>query len=151
MAGENQDLIKKLNDLIALDMDATNAYGVAISRMSVAFLQERLRQFQQDHERHVRELSQIVKLHGGEPRQAPDVKGYLLQGFTAISAATGDEAALRAMHSNEQLTTRTYQKAVEQDWPMEVSALIESNAADERRHLAFVEGALQNRSWKRAG
>ncbi len=150
MAQDDQRLIDRLNDLIALDLDAVNAYAAAIGRMSVPFLQERLRLFQQDHERHIRELSQSVRLHGGEPRQKPDVKGFILKGFTAITSAMGDEAALRAMQTNEELTVHTYEKAMHEDWPTEVSALIEGNYADERRHLAFVEDALHNRTWKKA-
>ncbi len=151
MAEEMHEIVEKLNDLIALDIDAVNAYEAAIGRMNVPVLRERLRQFQQDHERHIRELSQAVMFYAGEPRQRPDAKGYILKGFTSITAAMGDEAALRAMHANEQLTTRTYQKALEkQDWPADVATLIARNYADEQRHLASVEDALQNRSWKQA-
>ncbi len=150
MAQEDRDLTDRLNELIALDIDAVSAYGAAIRHIGVPFLQERLRLFQQDHERHIRELSQAVKLHGGEPRQKADVKGFFIQGFTAITAAMGDEAALRAMQTNEELTTHTYQKAMHENWPMEVSALIEGNYADEQRHLAFVQDALHNRTWKKA-
>lgn len=150
MAQEHKELIGRLNDLIALDIDAVNAYGAAVSRMNVPFLQERLKLFQQDHERHIRELSQAVRAHGGEPRQKPDVKGFILKGFTAVTSEMGDEAALRAMQGNEQLTTHTYEKATHESWPADVSPLIESHYADERRHLAFVEDAIHNRTWSQA-
>ncbi|HSP78238.1 MAG TPA: DUF2383 domain-containing protein, partial [Myxococcaceae bacterium] len=62
MAAMNQKkMVEKLNDLIALDYDAVGAYEAAINRMDVEFLRMRLREFQQDHERHIRELSQAVQ------------------------------------------------------------------------------------------
>jgi uncharacterized protein (TIGR02284 family) len=140
--------IEQLNDLIALDIDAINAYQAAISRMSVPLLKEQLLQFQQDHERHVKDLSGYVTNLGGKPREKPDLKGFFIKGFTAVTSMMGDEAALIAMRGNEQLTTRTYKNALGHNWTTEIRATIESNFADEQRHLAFILEALKNRAWE---
>src|ERR1041385_2462108 len=134
--------IDKLNDLIALDLDAVNAYESAIKRIKAVDVARQLRQFQLDHERHVTDLTACVLKLGGKARTKPDVKGFFIQGFTAVTSMMGDEAALRAMRGNEQVTTRTYARALESVWPDDVRALIERNLADERRHLAFIEEAL---------
>jgi uncharacterized protein (TIGR02284 family) len=149
MAQDMNRIIDKLNDLIALDIDAVNAYEAAIRRIDTTFLREPLRQFQSDHERHIRDLSEFVISFGGKPRERPDVKGFFLQAFTAVSSMMGDEAALHAMQGNERLTNRTYEAALEEIWPESVRAVIEQNYRDEQRHLAFVQDAIQNRAWER--
>lgn len=151
MAAMNQKkMVEKLNDLIALDYDAVGAYEAAINRMDVEFLRMRLREFQQDHERHIRELSQAVQQLGGKPREKPGAKGFILKGFTAVTSMMGNEAALQAMRGNEMLTNRTYRSALEEDWSDDIRTLLERNYRDEQRHLAFIEESLRNRTWEQA-
>jgi uncharacterized protein (TIGR02284 family) len=149
MPNEN-DTVKKLNNLIALDIDAVNAYEAAIKRIDVISIQERLREFQQDHRRHVQNLSEFVIRLGGSPRQKPDVKGFIIKGFTAATSAMGNEAALKAMQGNEELTNRTYKSALDEQWPADIRTIIERNFADEQRHLAYVKECLRIRTWEQA-
>lgn len=148
MAQENKKLISHLNDLITLDHDAVGAYKASINRIDVPFLKERLREFQSDHVRHIQTLSDVVRRYGGTPKERPDMKGFMLKGFTAVTSAMGNEAALRAMQGNEMLTNRMYKKALDEQWPEDIRAIIASNYADEQRHLAFIENALKSRSWE---
>jgi len=142
MAQDMTKMIDSLNDLIALDYDAVHAYESAITRISDASIQNRLREFQGDHEQHIRDLSGYVASYGKEPRKKPDTKGFFIQAFTAITSMMGDKAALTAMKSNEELTNRTYDKALQHEWPGPVRRIIEKNRDDERRHLAYVEEQL---------
>lgn len=141
-------MIDRLNNLIALDYDAVGAYEAAINRIDVESLRMSLRGFQQDHERHIQELSRVVMGLGGTPRTKPDAKGFILKGFTAVTSMMGNEAALQAMRGNEMLTNRTYRMALDEEWSPETRAIIERNYADEQRHLAFIEQALRNRTWE---
>lgn len=140
--------IEKLNDLIALDRDAIGAYQAAIDRVDVESIRQRLIEFQGDHRRHVDDLSRLVQRLGGTPREKPDMKGFVLKGFTAITSMMGTEAALRAMQGNENLTNRTYAEALKVQWPPDVRSLLEANYRDEQRHLAYIEDALRNRIWE---
>jgi uncharacterized protein (TIGR02284 family) len=149
MALDIEKVVKKLNDLIALDRDAVGAYEAAIRRMSVQVLREPLRLFQLEHERHIRDLSLLVEGLGGEPRKEPDLKGKALKGFTSVTSSMGDHAALMAMRGNEELTNRSYSKALEEVWPEDARAVIERNRADEQRHLKFIEDALRERLWEK--
>jgi uncharacterized protein (TIGR02284 family) len=142
MAQDMTKMLDSLNDLIALDHDAVNAYESAIKRIGNSFICERLRQYQGDHRRHIAELSQLVRNYGGEPRQHADVKGFFIQAFTAITASMGDKAALTAMKSNEELTNKKYDQALQHAWPEAVRTIISRNRDDERRHLEFVEAQL---------
>ena len=86
MAQDLNKMIDRLNNLIALDYDAARAYEAAIQRVEARHLIERLRSFQVDHERHIQELGGVVKGLGGKPRAGPDLKGFLIQGFTAVTS-----------------------------------------------------------------
>lgn len=143
--------LEKLNDLIALDRDAIGAYQAAIDRIDVDSIRAQLMEFQGDHRRHVDDLSKVVVRLGGTPRGKPDVKGFVLKGFTAITSMMGTEAALRAMQGNENLTNRTYADALKFQWPQDIRNLVEANYRDEQRHLAYIEDALRNRIWEQSG
>src|SRR5690242_12433095 len=135
MAQAQQDvkhMIEKLNDLIALDYDALGAYEAATQRITAMQVRDQLRQFQMDHERHIRDLAEIVVRLGGQARKKPDAKGFLIKGFTAVTSTMGDEAALRAMQGNERLTNSTYAKAMQEGWPQDIRQVIARNYGDEQ-------------------
>ena len=140
--------IEKLNDLIQLDYDAVGAYEAAIDRIDVESIRSSLREFQNDHRRHIQELSAQVRSLGGTPKERPDMKGFVLKGFTAITSMMGNEAALRAMQGNEKLTNTSYANALRESWSEPVRQLLERNYHDEQRHLAYIEDALRNRIWE---
>lgn len=133
--------IELLNDLIQLDFDAVKAYGQAIEKIDDGAARADLVSFQADHERHVRELSQVVRLMGGEPEgEGRDLKGVLLEGLTALRSVTGTLGALKAMRMNEKLSNRMYERALEARLPSAARDMIVRNREDERRHLAAIEG-----------
>jgi uncharacterized protein (TIGR02284 family) len=142
-----ENITSVLNDLIQLDIDAVHAYGQAVDNIDDASVRARLQEFQSDHERHVRELSQCVREHGGTPiEHKRDFKGFLIEGMTAIRSATGTKGALKAMKTNELLTNRSYDKALAEDLPPRVRDLVMRNRDDERRHLQFIESTLSGKT-----
>ena len=148
---DNQTVIKKLSSLVHLDIDAIHAYDQAIQKIDVMEVRSQLDQFKADHQRHVDDLSAVIRRLGGEPPTfSPDFKGYLIQGFTALRSVTGTEGALKAMDTNEKLTNRNYESALSWDLASDVMDIIRRNREDERRHLAYVEEQIRNQAWKRA-
>lgn len=142
-----ENITSVLNELIQLDIDAVHAYGQAIDSIDDATLRARMQEFQSDHERHVRELSQCVREHGGTPiEHKRDLKGFLIEGMTAIRSATGTKGAFKAMKTNELLTNRSYDKALAEDLPPRVRDLVMRNRDDERRHLQFIESYLGSKT-----
>jgi uncharacterized protein (TIGR02284 family) len=148
MAIDPTHVCSRLNDLIMLDYDAIKAYQSAIDRIEVPSIKAELESFRKDHERHVQNLSHEVRKLGGTPAQRRDLKGPFIQGFTAIMAMMGVEEALRAMKTNEQLTTRSYANALKEVLPEDCRIVVEANYKDEQRHLAYVENALRNHIWE---
>jgi rubrerythrin len=145
----DQDLIKRIKDLVQLDTDASYAYEKAIDSIEVPLVKEQLIAFRGDHERHIRELSAYLRSMGEEPPESkPDIKGYFIEGFTALRSATGTEGALKAMKSNEKLTNSNYDDARKTTAPAELATLLEANYQDERRHLEYIEQALRDRIWE---
>ena len=149
---DTKEIVKDVNSLIQLDIDAFGAYGQALKEIDVPSINERLSAYRDDHKRHVTELSSAVRdLHGEPPKFAADAKGFLIEKFTAIRSATGTEGALKAMLSNEKLTNDKYSKAVAWNIPADLKGLIEKNYRDEQRHLAYIEEAIERRLWDLSG
>lgn len=146
---DTREVIDKLSQLIHLDIDAVHAYGQAIKQIDLVPIRETLEQFLEDHDRHVRNLSDKIRQLGGDPPEySRDFKGFLIEGFTAIRSMTGNKGALEAMKMNERLTNRKYNDAMGWDVPLDVKTIIQSNFEDEKRHLQFIEQALDKRLWE---
>jgi len=140
------EILNQLEKLIQLDVDATHAYDQAIKNVGEQPIKDKLILFQGDHRRHVDLLSaKVVELGGTPPEFASDFKGFFISGFTALRSLTGTKGALEAMETNEKLTTSKYQEAAKLGWPSDISTIIQSNLADEQRHLSFVREALSSR------
>jgi len=131
-----------LNKLIQLDVDAACSYREAISHVDDASARVDLEAFLFDHERHVMELTSVIRDLGGTPIDAHrDFKGALLEGMTRLRSR-GTLGALRAMRTNERLTNRTYDRALDVYMPPIAQAIVIENLKDERRHLGAIEAHI---------
>jgi uncharacterized protein (TIGR02284 family) len=148
MIMQDSQLIEHLNRLIELDLDAIEAYEAAIARLNDPSDKAQLERFREDHRRHTAELSSAVEEVGGTAATRPDFKRVLTKGKVVVAGLVGDRAVLTAMKSNEETTTKTYDKATrEAGVPIRVKTLLERNFADEQKHLAWIEQRLaQNTS-----
>jgi len=149
---EYEEIAKKINSLIQLDIDAIHAYEQAMKNVGEQYIRDQLAEYRNDHHRHFRELSAVVQAMGGTPPEfSPDFKGFFIQGFTALRSLTGTEGALKAMETNEKLTNKTYEEASSWDLPLDAASLVRSNFEDERLHLRYIQTALRNRIWEGKG
>jgi uncharacterized protein (TIGR02284 family) len=149
MATANDTIIKKLNDLIELDFDAIDAYRAAVERLENPEYKLKLGEFLKDHERHTRNLAELVSRHGGKPAHGPDMMKYLTKGKVVIADLVGqDRAILLAMRANEEVTNKRYELALEvhADMDTETRRTIEGNLADERRHRDWIDQQLKQES-----
>jgi len=140
-----------LNKLIQLDYDAAGTYQQALEHVTDAAARSDLVGFLRDHERHVMELSGIVRDLGGAPLDVHrDFKGALLEGMTKLRSRSGTLGALRAMRMNERLTNRAYDRESAVYMPPIGQAIVLENFADERRHLAAIEAHIERLTGKHA-
>jgi uncharacterized protein (TIGR02284 family) len=146
-----KDFVAKLNELLMLDVDAVKAYSVAIERIDIPYVKEKLVEFRSDHQRHITDLKAIIIKLGGKPKEHVDAKGPIMQGVTALRSIMGNEQALKAMKSNEELTNKKYNEALNTPFPADALAIVRRNRDDEARHLAFINGVIEQRIWESAG
>ena len=143
MIASEEQIVKNLSSLIALDFDAIEAYQAAIDRLHSPLDQDQLRSFLADHRRHVFELSPLVAEFHGRPVTEADFRRIITKGKVVLGGVIGDRGVLEAMMSNEEGTTKAYHKAsMEPGMPLRVRAVIERNLSDERRHLAWIQQRL---------
>ncbi len=84
-------LVADLNDLLQLDHDAVAAYDVAISKLEDRDHADQIAGFRRDHERHIRELTELIRAHGGVPIQTPHLPtGVFKLAMQGVGAAGGD-------------------------------------------------------------
>jgi hypothetical protein len=140
---ESHEVIDRLGSLMKLDHDAAQAYKKAVGRVRSGDVQGALRQFGEDHERHVRALCEAIRREGGVPSELSEaVRGVFLEGMTAVEGAINERAVLAACETGEKYVNYKYRQAANEDFPARVMVLIERHCADERRHLSFIEGRL---------
>ena len=146
----DKEMVDNINSLIQLDIDAVSAYEQAIEKIEHPRIREKLSEFQSDHEHHIDRLSDVLRSEGETPvERSPDFKGFFIEGFTSLRSLTGDEGALKAMRSNEELTNKKYKEATD-EWDLDpsIAGIVANNYEDERRHLAYVEQAIESRVWE---
>lgn len=145
---KNQEIVTKLTKLIQLDIDAAEAYKQALQKIDHMAIHTSICQFREDHLRHIDNLSAAIQELGGKvPDYKQDLKGYLIEGFTALRSVTGTEGALKAMQGNEKLTNRVYGEATKLDLPTHIMQLVQQNYSDEQRHLRYIEQVLETKPW----
>ena len=145
----NREIAAELSQLVQLDVDAVLAYDRAIGAMGEGLVARELAGFKLDHQRHILELSRLLLARGVSPPEVkPDLKGSILGSLTGLRSRFGTEQALQAMRANEQLTTSSYARALAKPFPEDVLATVRQGDADERRHLAWIEKALDQRLWE---
>ncbi len=144
--GSSRDgLIAELNDLLRLDHDAVQSYGIAIEHLDAAAHQEKLREFRADHERHIEQLSGLIRQQGGKPVGGPHLTtGAVKAAVQQAGRAGGDRGILTAFKTNERQARDKYRRHAEKGHAGEVGDVVARGAADEERHYAWVVSVLES-------
>ena len=146
------ELIAELNDLLALDHDAVQAYSLAIGAISNAEYRDTLAGFRGDHQRHVEQLTQLIQNNGGVPVQLPHLPtGPFKLAVQALGTLGDDRSVLLAFKSNEAQVRDKYRRHAARPHGTAVGVILRAAAADEERHYEWVEGALERLGIERGG
>lgn len=144
-APSTAEVIEGLNDLLRLDHDAVGAYRIAIEKLEDRDHADQIAGFLREHERHIRELNELIAALGGTPVNEPHATGPFKEALQSLGGLAGDKGVLLAWRANELQVRTKYDsyaaKAV--FWPNEVKRLIDRNALDEERHYQWVVDVLQ--------
>ncbi len=139
-----KNLIEALSNLVQLDIDAVHAYDQALKEIDDAIIKDRLLKFQNDHRSHITGLSkQIEELGGQPPENSRDIKGYVIEAFTAIRSFTGLKGALKAIKTTEEITNRYYGEVVSWKAPSAAKEILRTYFSEEKVHLDYITSNLQ--------
>lgn len=140
---DNDDVADVLNGLIRLDFDAIEAYEAAIRRADDQAIRSQLAEFLQDHQRHTVNLAEEVRRLGEKPVDGPGLMRMLTEGAVVIGGLGHDRGVLKAMSTNEAVTNRSYEQALEKLADHPVANVVRQNREDERRHKQWIDSRLQ--------
>ena len=139
-----KNLIEALSNLVQLDIDAVHAYDQVLKEIDDAIIKDRLQTFQNDHRSHISGLSkQIEELGGQPPENSRDIKGYVIEAFTAIRSFTGLKGALKAIKTTEEITNRYYGEVVSWKTPCAAKEVLRTYFSEEKVHLDYITSNLQ--------
>ncbi|HET7275538.1 MAG TPA: ferritin-like domain-containing protein [Longimicrobiaceae bacterium] len=140
------EVLEGLNDLLQLDHDAVGAYEIAIAKLDNREYASQIRGYKRDHERHIKNLNEMIVSLGGTPKNEPHGTGPLKQALQGLGAVAGDKGVLVAWRANElQVRTRYDRYAAEANsWPPAVKRLVDENALDEEGHYRWVAELLES-------
>jgi ElaB/YqjD/DUF883 family membrane-anchored ribosome-binding protein/rubrerythrin len=140
-----QEVLDGLNDLLQLDHDAIAAYDVAIAKLEDRDHADQIAGYRRDHERHVRELNELIARLGGTPANHPHATGPFKTALQSLGGLAGDKGLLMAFRTNELAVRTKYDHYASRAmlWPPDVKRTIDGAALDEERHYAWVADVLQ--------
>jgi rubrerythrin len=138
MSESDAALTAELNDLLRLDHDAVQAYTLAIRLLENPDYKRQLEEFRADHQRHIDELSQLIRSRDGVPLELPHLpSGAFKLAVQAIGGAGGDRAVLLAFKANERQVRDKYRRSARAVHPADVIFVLARAAEDEARHYEW--------------
>jgi rubrerythrin len=138
------EILEGLNDLLQLDHDAVGAYEIAMEKLADRDHASQIGGFLRDHERHIRELNELIAELGGTPVNQPHATGPFKQGLQSLGGLAGDRGLLIAFRTNELMVRSKYDSYASKAnaWPTAVKRVVDAAALDEERHYHWVAEAL---------
>lgn len=131
-------LVAELNDLLQLDHDAVQAYTIAIDHLPDPEQRQTLERFRADHERHIQELTGLIRAHGGIPLELPHMPiGIFKSALQRAGTLGGPAATVLAFKANERQVRDKYRAAARQRHPDDIADVLTRAAADESRHYMW--------------
>lgn len=138
------EILEGLNDLLQLDHDAVGAYEIAMEKLQDRDHADQIAGFRRDHERHIRELNELIAELGGTPMNQPHATGPFKLALQSLGGLAGDRGTLMAFRTNELQVRAKYDSyaAKANAWPTHIKRVIDGCALDEERHYRWVSEVL---------
>jgi hypothetical protein len=140
--------VRQLTSLDQFQIDVVKAYDQALHHLDEPALREELYRIKADIERHILEISEVLRALGHEPPMfARDLRGYLMACIASLRSAGGGEGALRALRAIVAASTERYRQTIDVgDLPREVLQMLEAHLSDLQRHHDALDGMVVHSS-----
>jgi hypothetical protein len=135
-------LVSELNGLLQLDYDAVAAYAIALKELDEPAYQDAVRRFKADHERHIDELTELVRKYGGVPLPVAHTAGAFKLAVQGALVGGADTGVIDAFRTNEVQSRDRYRRAVSHQHPVDVQDVLIRAARDEQRHFDWAMRTL---------
>ena len=133
---------RALRTLVQYEIDVIKAYEHGLRHLSDPTVFEIWSRAKADNERHVLELSEIMRALGeAPPLFRSDARGLAMDAVAEITGRMSPTRALRSAGRLARRLARRYERAMDWDLPLEVVANLQANEADIRGHIAWFDGA----------
>lgn len=137
-----------LGTLRFVDEQTARAYELAVSRVRDSGAQEKLRNFREDHLRHIGELEQASRQAA---RQMTEPAGHVREVFEVrhhtIDSAPDETSVFRELLSAEEIDALAYGLIAEMTAePREIMAVVRRHHDDEWRHLQYLQQQVTART-----
>ncbi len=129
---------RALRTLVQYEIDVIKAYEHALRHVSDPEVVDTWSRAKADNERHVLEMSEIMRALGeAPPHFRSDARGLAMDAVAEITGRLSSALALRSAARLTKRLLRRYERASAWDLPLEVVANLQANEADLRRHLIW--------------
>lgn len=136
--GAEDALDLTLANLVRIGLDAVEARQAVIDRLIDDALVHEVKLLQEDHERHVRELSRELERRGGSPPQGSGNGHRATEDFAALEGR-GDDVLMDALIGHTAALAAAHERALARADGGPSGATIARVLADLRRHRARLE------------
>jgi len=122
----SQEAVSTLNDLIETLKDGKNGFETAASDVKDANVKAIFTQFAQQRSQLASELQSEVRKLGGDPEKSGSVSATMHRGWINIKSALGggEKSILNEAERGEDVAVRSYEKALQQNLPGDLSSVI---------------------------
>jgi rubrerythrin len=147
LVGTQKEFVDAFYELCELNYDAVEAYQTAIEKLDDNDYRNKLTEFKNDHDHHLRDICQILKRHNVKAPESSSAKRLLTQGKVVLANLLGDETILRAMLSNEIDTNTAYERLNNRadKWD-DAKEILACGLEDGKKHKAWLETILKKRA-----
>lgn len=138
-----EEVIRSLNRLIALEHDEAAAAEAGASRLHDASVRDELQKLAGVHRRHAVELSLLMYTLGGGAMAHGALDELVTTARVLLAGLVGDRAILEAVKHTEDSVGHAYSDALATLLPARVHAVLEQHLRASSEHSALVEKALR--------
>lgn len=134
---DNNDVVSVLNDLLENARDGEYGFKTCAEQVESSNVKHLFADRALGCAEAARELEAMVRQYGGEPADGGTAAGALHRGWVQIKGAVGADSELSILEScerGEDSAIARYRKALKEELPADVRALVERQAAGAQKN-----------------